>query len=914
MRNPETTPHRWRRTALGGVLGLLLPAGVAVAGHAGTPLSPTGRSSLGTAASPAQDPAVGVKVATVPVSESGGVAKVLLEAQLVDRAGAPTDNGQVVARIAWLASGAGATLSAPGSSAGQPACSGPGVAGSGLTGTASGRSDCLLTAPAGEDVTVRAFSAATAFESPQPVVGLGAVHVTGVTSAAYDSYFVTSTGGVLAVGENPLGELGNGNTTTSSTPVPVDLPSGTGVTAVVGGGYFALALSDTGSVLSWGQDFAGQLGDGSISAFADTPRSVDLPAATKITQLAAGCNHALALTGTGQVLAWGEDFSGQLGDAARASSDVPVPVHLPAGTVVSQIAAGCNTSYALTSKGALYAWGSGAQGELGTGATLVSTSVPVPVAVRSGVTPVAISAGNSDGYLLTSAGGVLAWGSNNIGQLGSGGGASALSPKPVDLPSTVRVASVVGGGFNAFAITTGHQLYAWGGDYDGQDGVGSLRDLFEPTPVAFPAGVGVASVNGASAGGFQAVAEATDGSVFAWGGNFDDQLGYGVLTTNYFSVGLAASGAVSGWGSDSTGGFGSPSPAGSLVPTTVSSSSPYSSLSAGCSHVVASSASGSVYAWGGDSDGQAGSSPPTAIVGPVVVPLPGGQSAASVSAGCLDSLAATTSGNVYAWGANEAGELGDGSTLASSSPVRVDIPGGVSVTAISAGCSFGMALSSTGAVYTWGSNSSWQLGRGKTASGLLPGLVAGLPPIKAVAAGCDHALALATDGTLYAWGNNLDGELGTGTTASSPTPVTVRLPSGVVASAIWAGGGQSFLQATTGAVYGWGDNTTGQLATGGFFDVLRPLPVRLPAGVEVRSISTHGVTTVFLTGSGEADEAVGGNLFGQLGDGTMLTSSSPEEVAGTAGAGFASVAVGGYPNWMSLYPTLLAPASLDLTA
>lgn len=860
------------------------------------------------------DAAIRVRIERTRLAIRNGKAVELLVAQLVDQRGLPTNNGGVVARIAWEATGAGAVLGAPTAAASTPHCEGPGVAGSGLTAPATGLSECQLSAPVGEAVTVDAVSAATAFESPQPVVGLGGTAISEVASAAYDSYFVTRAGGVLAVGENPLGELGNGTTTSSPSPVAVRIPAGDHVSAIVGGGYFALALTTSGSVLAWGQDFIGQLGNGRLSPSVLTPQPVMLPPSTRITQVAAGCNHALALTASGTVLAWGENLSGQLGDGGRALSDTPVAVRLPAGTVAKQVAAGCNTSYALTTKGAVYAWGSGSEGQLGTGSTLASSSVPVPVAMAPGVSVSSISAGNSDGYLLTVTGTVMAWGGNRLGEAGTPGATHVLRPQPVTFPRGQAIVSVVGGGFNAFAMTSAHQLYAWGGNTNGQDGIGSLRDLMRPAPVVVPGGLAIATVNGASAGGFQAVAETTSGAVLAWGANFDGQLGYGVDTTSYFAVGLARSGSAYAWGSDSTGGFGNgPATTQSLVPLAALAGKTWRSLSAGCTQVLGLSRSGQVYAWGGNFDGQAGGASQSPSTLPAAVPLPGNQPAVAVAAGCIDSLALASDGRVYAWGANESGELGDGATTVAASPVAVSLPAGASVKAIAAGCSFGMALTTTGTVYTWGDNSQGQLGHGGGPAVAVPQPVPGLPPLDAIAAGCYHALGMAADGTVYAWGDNASGQLGTGTTTSSLTPVQVKLPSSVRAVAIAAGGEQSFLLTSAGVAYGWGNNTTGQLGTGGFFDVLTPTAVHLPAGSSVSSIATHGVSTLVLTDPAAPTYAVGGNLFGQLGDASTLTTSVPQPVRGIA-AGLASGSLGGYADWTYLYPTPLAGQSVTITS
>ena len=120
-------------------------------------------------------------------------------------------------------------------------------------------------------------------------------------------------GTALAWGDNTYGELGNGSVGgISSTPVPVNLPAGVRVTAVAAGWDFSLALTSTGSVLAWGDNAYGQLGDHTTTN-SSTPVPVDLPAGTRVTAVAAGDTFGLALTSTGGVLAWGDNNFGQLG-------------------------------------------------------------------------------------------------------------------------------------------------------------------------------------------------------------------------------------------------------------------------------------------------------------------------------------------------------------------------------------------------------------------------------------------------------------------------------------------------------------------------------------------------------------------------------------------------------------------------
>jgi Regulator of chromosome condensation (RCC1) repeat/Carboxypeptidase regulatory-like domain len=127
-------------------------------------------------------------------------------------------------------------------------------------------------------------------------------------------------------------------------------------------------------------------------------------------------------------------------------------------------------------------------------------------------------------------------------------------------------------------------------------------------------------------------------------------------------------------------------------------------------------------------------------------------------------------GTVWAWGSNSNGQLGNGTTTDSSTPVQVSGLSGV--TAVAAGSAHAIALKGDGTVWAWGSNSNGQLGNGTTTDSSTPVQVSGLSGVTAVAAGSAYTIALKGDGTVWAWGSNSNGQLGNGTTDSlSPVPV-----------------------------------------------------------------------------------------------------------------------------------------------
>ncbi|WP_162598686.1 RCC1 domain-containing protein [Nocardioides gilvus] len=249
-------------------------------------------------------------------------------------------------------------------------------------------------------------------------------------------------GKVYSWGQNSSGKLGDGTITTKAAPVatvPGAIPSTVKITAVATGGTHSLALGDDGRVYAWGSNVSGQLGNDSTATSSLTPVATVLgatPPAVKITAIAAGANHSLALGDDGNVYAWGDNTHGRLGDDTTAKRLTPVATlrgAIPSTVTINAIAAGETHSLALGDDGNVYAWGNNLAGQLGTGTTRV------PAAASRGVIPVtvtitAITATLTNSYALTSQGLAYAWGSRLTGQLGNGTlNGSVSSPVQVTL-------------------------------------------------------------------------------------------------------------------------------------------------------------------------------------------------------------------------------------------------------------------------------------------------------------------------------------------------------------------------------------------------------------------------------------------------------------------------------------------------
>jgi alpha-tubulin suppressor-like RCC1 family protein len=304
-------------------------------------------------------------------------------------------------------------------------------------------------------------------------------------------------------------------------------------------------------------------------------------------------------------------------------------------------------------------------------------------------------------------------------------------------------------------------------------------------------------------------------------------------------------------------------------------STPTPVLAAGASHSVAVDASGVVWAWGANFASQVGDGTTITRNAPVALTALTGTFTA-VAAGTAHSLALRSDGGVFGWGLNAQGEVGDGSTTRRPSPVPVSSLTGV--VAIAAGGAHSLALRRDGTVAAWGANQESQLGDDTTTRRTTPVTVVGLTNVVAIAAGGVHSLALKADGTLWAWGGNAASQIGDNTTTRRRTPVPVTgMPA---AKAIGAGGIHSVAVAQSGQVYAWGGNLTGAVGDGSI--ITRRVPVVVPGLSAIATVAAGAAHTAAVSANG-SHWAWGANL-GQLGDGSILPRLSPVAITppGTA--------------------------------
>jgi alpha-tubulin suppressor-like RCC1 family protein len=348
-------------------------------------------------------------------------------------------------------------------------------------------------------------------------------------------YGLSGDGHIYAWGQNGSGQLGNGGTTASNTPVRVlqgAIPAGVTITQIAAGWQSGYALANNGTLYAWGTNFRGQLGDGTTTA-RNQPVAVDLSAlgaGVVLTRIVAGGFDAYALSSDGAAYAWGLGNDGELGNGANSDSSTPVAVDttgMPAGVDFSDITTGQVAAYALGTDGKVYSWGSDVAGALGTGGT---GDLNVPTAISAGALPVGVTitrvaAGQEGGYALGDDGHVYAWGSNMFGDLGDGTNTDSNVPVQVSagaIPAGVNITAIGGGSSSAYGIGSDGHVYAWGNGGNGQLGDGLGTSSSAPVLVAagaIPTDVLLTSVSG---GYHSAIALGNDGKVYGWGDNNGD--------------------------------------------------------------------------------------------------------------------------------------------------------------------------------------------------------------------------------------------------------------------------------------------------------------------------------------------------------------------------------------------------------
>jgi alpha-tubulin suppressor-like RCC1 family protein len=697
---------------------------------------------------------------------------------------------------------------------------------------------------------------------------------------------LTNTGGVKCWGSNSYGQLGDGTTTSRSTATAViglDAP----VKSVTAGTSHTCAITQAGGLRCWGYNSYGQLGAGGTT---NQTSPVTVPGLTNVTAVAVGTAHTCALIEDGSVKCWGAGVQGQLGDGKNTASSTPVDTGLTNAVAIS---AGTNFSCAVLGDGTVTCWGMNTFRSVGDGTT---TSRAVPTAVVGVTNATSISSGALHSCVVTGSGGIQCWGRNLNGQLGNGSTATSSNVVSVsNLPGTAI--SVTAGGSHSCALLDGGSVSCWGSNGAGQFGDGTTTSALTPTDSEMGAATQVV------AGGLSTCAMNVFRTVSCWGSNNYGQVGNGrssietaplsatnltastskVTTGQNHTCVITASGTVQCWGNNIHGELGNQTTTASTSPVTVLNSTGSAltgvtalGSSANSEFNCAVATGGAVYCWGYNEHEELGDGSEAAMNttdSTTAVPVTDlGSGATSISVGLKHSCVVTDTGTVKCWGANDSGQLGDGTYY--PRPYAVEVPNLDHVTAVTAGAAHTCALIDDGTVKCWGDDYYGELGDGANSTSRVPVAVQSLSGVTAISAGWGYTCAV-TNGAVKCWGNNNYGQVGNASTTTSAVPVDATgLSSGV--TAISAGYSHVCALSSDGSIRCWGHNASGQLGVGDATD--RTTPTVVATAAPATQISA-GTSHTCATTSNATVQCWGGNFYGQLGLNTTLY-PDPQTVLG----------------------------------
>jgi len=621
-------------------------------------------------------------------------------------------------------------------------------------------------------------------------------HIIPVAGAQH-SFALLPDGSLWAWGFNN-GRLGDGTTTRRHTPVWIM----DDVVQVSGNSLFTMAIRSDNSLWAWGNNSGGRFGIGTTTSLSLVPiRIMD-----DVVYVSVGSFHTMAIRSDGSLWAWGGNVHGQLGDGTTIDRTTPVMVM---DNVIS-VSAGVFHTAAIRGDGSLWAWGSNGSGNLGDG---TATTRHAPVWIMDDV--VQVSAAFFHTTAIRSDGSLWAWGSNAGGRLGDGTTTGRRTPTKI-MDDTIYVSAGID---HTMAIRNDGSLWAWGSNADGRLGDGTTQNSNVPTKVT--SNVTLVSTSGGSSNSGHTMAVTSDGSLWAWGLNNNGQLGDGTIINRYIPVlimeapepimpptipvtgitinqsnftlqisreiessqnNLESQGVLNIHSLRTTQ---TPHPISKQLTTTINpttatntnvtwSSSNISVATINNQGLVTAISPGTATITVTTEDGGHTDSITVTVInaptegGPPNRPTPEGRNNL-LSAGYAHSAILLPNGTLWTWGNNNYGQLGNGTTNNSDTPIMVLDD----VIYVSTGHSHTMAIRSDGSLWAWGSNIHGQLGDGTTVDRHIPVKIAAIEDIIFVSAGGSHTIAILSDGSLWAWGNNADGRLGDGTTTNRLTPVMV---------------------------------------------------------------------------------------------------------------------------------------------
>ncbi|XP_034934449.1 E3 ubiquitin-protein ligase HERC2 [Chelonus insularis] len=341
-------------------------------------------------------------------------------------------------------------------------------------------------------------------------------------------------------------------------------------------------------------------------------------------------------------------------------------------------------------------------------------------------------------------GAIYGWGHNHRGQLGGLEGARIKLPSPCESLSALRPVQLAGGEQTLFAVTADGKVYATGNGLTGRLGIGGTASVMVPTLLESIQHVFIKKI-AVNSGGKHCLALSSEGHVYSWGEGVDGKLGHGDGIT-----------------------YERPKLIEALLGIEIID------IACGGHHSAAISSTGLLYTWGKGTYGRLGHGDSTGQSKPKVVAALQDYKVVDVACGSGDAqtLCVTDDDNVWSWGDGDYGKLGRGGSDGCQIPMKIEYLAGLGVIKVECGSQFSVALTRSGAVYTWGKGDYHRLGHGNDDHVRRPKKVAALQGKKiiSIATGSLHCVACSDKGEVFTWGDNDEGQLGDGTTSALQRP------------------------------------------------------------------------------------------------------------------------------------------------
>ncbi|MCB9738240.1 MAG: hypothetical protein H6747_03160 [Deltaproteobacteria bacterium] len=674
-------------------------------------------------------------------------------------------------------------------------------------------------------------------------------------------------------------------------------------------GYFFCAQTQEDGLACWGRNDQGQLGAELAESSSNQPVLVKGVAGVKAYDT--GTDHACAIDKDDKLWCWGDNFDGQLGDGTKTDSNKPLAVTFAKNA--ADVCAGDGFTCVRHTDGTMSCWGDNYYGQLGDGTTTDSTTAAVKVKDLAGV--VAIDCDNNAVCATTTAGQLYCWGDNGDKEIDADQGFAVSLPTAL----TNAVVSVFGSGYDTNCFNDGDELYCRGDNFAGQLGDGTTTDSATPVKVVGPkAGLKVTGgydhmVVLAGDGSIWSAGDNADGQIGdgtttdakAWFKGpwakaiVDVAAGYGT------TCGLAIDGQIYCVGKNLYGEAGQP---GTTDQASIVTVPPVCSTDAHCNDGDACTADSCnkltgvcVYKATDCDDSNActvgeacDSKTGTCVAGKAVDCDDGnectldacdkatGVCSSTTIKGCIPSckkdtdcpgnpcaaVACTVGKCIYTPENN--GQICEPGKTCNAGSCTASGKGWAAALHASPGSYHLCATTTKGELACWGDNLNGQIGNNSTTDASAPVLVSGIKDPIDVALGYQHTCAINGDGKTYCWGDNYYGQLGDGTTTDSKTPVLAKDAQDFVDLEL--GYNLTCGKKADGSLWCWGYNTNGRLGIGGTSNVSTPTQVVGTTGV---GSWAHTNEAGFYIHSNGQIRAWGYNFYRHVADSTSSVIDSP---------------------------------------